>query len=263
MSNSPIVSIYTAGAVPDPNAFAWVARRFNEGKVDVVHGRRCISNPNPSALWSHLASVDYDVCYGVFQPGTPAGTTAWGCDGHWSRSLLKALIRRHRSGLDSSVRALLSGARCGYDLNVVAFEAAPWGLSDLVSQRVAWAREWTRITGRHSLAFSKTSLALVLGTLYPHVLFQFVCLMFASLPRYAPADWKSLYHREDGFVVSVWLFAFQLMAGVVGLSFVYRNRSASTPRTAVLVFAALSPLYLVASSLLLIAGHFKALVRAR
>lgn len=262
ISTSPIVSIYSCGAVPDPNAFAWVARRFNTGQVDVVHGRRCISSPTPS-VWSNLASVDYDVAYGIFQPGTPAGTTSWGVDGHWSRSLLKSLVRRHRSGLDTSVRALLSGARSGYDLNVVAFEAAPWGLGDLLGQRVAWAREWTRITGRHGVALSKTSLALVLLAAYPHVLLQACCLALASLPRYGPATWSQLYHHEDGFVISVWLIAFQLMSGVVALSILYRNRSASTPKSAVLVFALLSPLYLVAFACLMVVGHFKALVRAR
>ena len=51
--------------------------------------------------------------------------------------------------IDSSMRAIISGARIEYDLKVLSYELAPETLSAFNKQRLRWAQGWTQVAVRH------------------------------------------------------------------------------------------------------------------
>ncbi|CAO1624212.1 unnamed protein product [Parajaminaea phylloscopi] len=272
-SSSQITSAYSVNHVPHPDSLRFLAQRFRKGDVDVVCGRRCISDPSPKIV-SRLASAEFDAFYGLLHPGRASKTghgIFWGSNSHWSTSLLRALGQRDCE-TDVSLRALLSGARVAYDLNVVSFEPGPQGLGDWFRQNYHDSQIWTQMVGRHSLSacfrklsgpFARSHLELPsllgLGALYSHFVAQLVCSMISGLVKHPPHLWPQLHDSSLGFRLSVWLLAVNLMCIAVSSALWWRNRAAATPRGAIFALGLLSPFYLVITSFLAITSHFRAL----
>lgn len=271
-----ITSLFKSGHLPHPSSFRFVARRFNAGNVDMVQGRRCISNPQPSLI-SRFAAAEFDTFYGLFYPGRSAVGSTQGIFtdsyGHWSTTLLQTLKMQDNNDNDAAMRALLSSARVVYDLNVVSYEASPESLFGYVNQRSYWASEWTQMVGK----YTGTSLlrgpslirrlelcsTLSLGALYHHFLIHLVAFIVSSLAVTDPSNWPYLYDRRKGFPISVWLLAFNIISIVVMTAILYRNRAASTPGFAIIVFGFLSPLWLVGVSMTAVASQFRAIIEPR
>ena len=119
-----IITLYDTDHYPDPNAVRWVARRFLQGGIDIIQGRCCIYNYDETWV-TRLVAAEFDMIYGVMHSGR-AEMQGYGffggSNGHWNASLLKTLgMQKHMltEDIDSSMRAIISGARIEYDLKVL------------------------------------------------------------------------------------------------------------------------------------------------
>lgn len=273
---SEITSVYGVRQVPQPDALRFVARRFLKGDVDVLNGRRCFSNRRPSIV-SRFAGAELDAYYGLLHPGRGSKSghgLFWGSNAHWATALLQMLGQRENE-IDTSLRALLSGARCVYDLNAVSFEPAPLGLASYIRQAQLLWHHWTRTSSHYAFeswrrgAFGsfwtshlELPAILSLGALYHHLLTQLVCSMIASLVQHHPNGWPRLYKVELGFRISVWLIATNLICIAISAALLLRNRSVTTPKAAVVAFMLLSPLYIVWNSWMAIISQLRAAIES-
>ncbi|CAO1624958.1 unnamed protein product [Sympodiomycopsis kandeliae] len=273
-----ITSIYDTDHYPEPQALKFVARRFLRGDVDIIQGRCCIYNYAES-ICTRLVAAEFDTIYGVFHPGR-ANFHGYGLfggsNGHWSSSLLKSLkMQKHMltEDIDSSLRAITSGARVVYDLHVLSFETAPETFRALLKQRLRWAQGWTQVTVRHSIpamkrgAFgsfwrSRFGLFFLLGfrELFFHFLAQLSCLLLSSLLTHFPTSWSMLYSSFVGFKISVWILVLNVLCIAVTTAITIRNRAAFTTAGAILAFGIISPLYFTIVSATSIFGHFREII---
>lgn len=199
-----------------------------------------------------------------------------GSNGHWSSSLLRTLgMQKHMltEDIDSSLRAITSGARVAYDLQVLSFETAPETFRALLKQRLRWAQGWTQVTLRHSIPAwqrgaygsywrSRFGLFFLLGfrELFFHFLAQLSCLLFSSLLTHFPTSWSMLYSSFVGFKISVWILVLNVICIAVCTGITIRNRAAFTSRKAIVAFGAISPVYFTIVSASAIFCHFREII---
>lgn len=200
-----------------------------------------------------------------------------GSNGHWSASLLKAIgMQKHMltEDIDSSLRAITSGARVVYDLQVLSFETAPETFQALLKQRLRWAQGWTQVTIRHSIPAwkrgaygsyfrSRLGLFFLLGfrEIFFHFLIQLSCLLFSSLLTHFPTSWSALYQSFVGFKISVWILVLNVICILVSTGITIRNRAAFTTPYAILAFGVLSPIYFTIVCCTSIFCHFREIIK--
>ncbi|SOV04797.1 related to glycosyl transferase, group 2 family protein [Ustilago sp. UG-2017a] len=134
-SKGEIITLYDTDHYPEPDALRWVAKRFMQGGVDIIQGRCCVVHSGRAEIQD----------YGFFG----------GSNGPWNASILRTLgMQKHMltEDIDSSMRAIISGARFEYSLKVLSYELAPETLPALVKQGLCWAQGWTQVAFRHALA---------------------------------------------------------------------------------------------------------------
>lgn len=156
VATGEFTGVFDADHHPAPLAFhrAW---RWIGGGVDVVQGH-CVVRNGDVAWVPRTVAVEFEAIYAVSHPGRAAlhGFGIFGgSNGFWRTSLLRRIRMRPdmlTEDIDSSIRALLDGARIVSDPALLSRELAPETLGALWHQRMRWAQGWFQVSRRHVLA---------------------------------------------------------------------------------------------------------------
>ena len=147
------VGIFDADHHPDPRSFTYAWHWLSNG-YDVVQGHCVIRNGDSSTVAS-LVAVEFESIYGVSHPGRTRmyGFGLFGgSNGFWRADLLARTRMRGSmltEDIDSSMRALLAGARIAMDRTLISRELAPTTLKALWNQRSRWAQGWLQVSLKH------------------------------------------------------------------------------------------------------------------
>jgi len=154
--------------------------------------------------------------------------------------------------IDSTLRAITSGARIVYDLKVLSFETAPETFAALLKQRLRWAQGWTQVSIRHfvpamkrgahgSFYRSRIGLFFLLAfrEFYFYFLSQLTGLLLSSFLTHVPRSWDELYESFLGFKVSAWILVLNLLCIFVAACITIRNRCEFTSIWSVAAFGAI------------------------
>ncbi|KAK0546536.1 hypothetical protein OC846_002272 [Tilletia horrida] len=278
-SESKIIAIFDTDHYPSRQALKWVARRFIKGDVDIVQGRCCIYNFDESWV-TRLVAAEFDTIYGVFHPGR-ANLHGFGLfggsNGYWNASLLRSIgMQKHMltEDIDSTLRAITSGARIAYDLKVISYETAPDTIAALLKQRLRWAQGWTQVSIRHfvpamrrgaygSYVRSRLGLFFLLAfrELYFYFLSHLFFLLFSSFLTHVPRSWTMLYKSFLGFKISAWILVFNFTCIAACTCITVRNRSDFTRPSAIYHFGAISPVYFTIVTFTSIFCHFREVIK--
>jgi cellulose synthase/poly-beta-1,6-N-acetylglucosamine synthase-like glycosyltransferase len=277
-SGADIISIFDADHYPDNDNLNWVATSFLKGTVDIVQGRCCIYNYGDTWL-TKLISAEFDTIYGVFHPGRAAlhGYGLFGgSNGHWNASLLRTLqFQGHMltEDIDSTLRAITSGARIIYDDKVISYETAPTSLMALLKQRMRWTQGWTQVAIRHAGPSLKRGaygtywrsrlglfFLLIFRELYFYLVSQLSFMLFASIAITPPRSWDAVYSALVGFKASLWALVLNLVCITALAIITIRQKSTYTKTRSIILFGAISPFYFFAVSIIAIFCHFREVV---
>ena len=277
-----IITLYDTDHYPDPNALRWVAKRFATGDVDIIQGRCCIYNYDQTWI-TRLIAAEFDMIYGVMHAGR-AELQGYGffggSNGHWNASLLRTLgMQRHMltEDIDSSMRAIISGARIEYDLKVLSYELAPETLSAFNKQRMRWAQGWTQVAIRHFVpafrrgAYSdnngwRSRMGLLQLLAYREVYFyinsQLTFILLSGILTTIPVlGINQFFTNFGGYSLSMWAMGINLICLFVCFSIVARNRSHFTRWPGIVLFGLVTPFYHSGVSLMAIFCHFRELIK--
>ena len=176
--------------------------------------------------------------------------------------------------IDSTLRALSSGARIKYMLEVQSYETAPETAAALLKQRLRWAQGWTQVTIRHAIPSlrygahgtryrSRAGLffLLIFRELFFYFLSQLTCLLLANLFTNPPRTWAALYTSFVGFKISVWLLVLNFLCIGTTTCITIRNRSEFTRPWAIATFGVISPIYFTIVTASSIFCHFRELCK--
>ena len=281
-SKGEIITLYDTDHYPDPNALRWVARRFLAGGVDIIQGRCCVYNYDETFV-TRLIAAEFDLIYGVMHSGR-AELQGYGffggSNGHWNASLLKTLgMQKHMltEDIDSSMRAIISGARIEYDLKVLSYELAPETLPALTKQRMRWAQGWTQVAFRHALpsirrgAYSdnngwRSRLGLFQLLIYREIYFYIntqllFILVTAIIMSFPGRGLKQFFEDFDGFSLSMWALGVNLICLFVTVCITLRNKSNFTRPFGIIMFGLLTPFYYSYMSFMSIYCHFREFIK--
>lgn len=281
-SKGEIITLYDTDHYPEPDALRWVAKRFMQGGVDIIQGRCCIYNYGETTLTKLIAS-EFDLIYGVMHSGR-AEVQGYGffggSNGHWNASLLRTLgMQKHMltEDIDSSMRAIISGARIEYDLKVLSYELAPETLGALVKQRLRWAQGWTQVAFRHAIPSirrgaysdnngwrSRTGLfqLLLYREIYFYINSQLTFLLASGICYNIPTQGLKRYFEDfGGYALSMFALAVNLICLALTVCIQARNRSHFTNVGGILLFAAFTPIWYSVTSLMAIFCHFREFIK--
>ncbi|KIS67249.1 uncharacterized protein UMAG_04353 [Mycosarcoma maydis] len=277
-----IITLYDTDHYPDPNALRWVARRFLQGGIDIIQGRCCVYNYDETWL-TRLVAAEFDMIYGVMHSGRAVmqGYGFFGgSNGHWNASLLKTLgMQKHMltEDIDSSMRAIISGARIEYDLKVLSYELAPETVPALLKQRLRWAQGWTQVAFRHALpairrgAYSddngwRSRIGLFQLLVYREIYFYcnlslFFILFSGLILSFPHQGLKAWFDDFGGFAISMWALAINLICLFVTICITLKNRSNFTHPMGIVAFGLLAPFYYTIVSFTSIFCHFREFIK--
>lgn len=287
VSEADITAIFDTDHYPSRYSLKWVAREFNKGDVDIIQGRCCVYNYSESWI-TRLIAAEFDMIYGVFHPGRTRSHRFGlfgGSNGYWNASLLRCLgMQKHMltEDIDSTLRAIVSGARVRYMLEVQSYETAPQTVMALLKQRMRWTQGWFQVTLRHAIPslrygaygnshplatstkfISRAGLffLLIFREAFFYLISQLSALLIASAITHPPQSWKQLYEGILGFKVTVWLFVLSCICISTITAITARNRSEFTEVWAIFAFGLLSPVYYTIVTFMSITCHFRELVQ--
>ncbi|PWY98504.1 hypothetical protein BCV70DRAFT_33167 [Testicularia cyperi] len=277
-----IITLYDTDHYPEPDALRWVAKRFMQGGVDIIQGRCCIYNYAETYM-TKLIAAEFDLIYGVMHSGR-AEVQGYGffggSNGHWNASLLRTLgMQKHMltEDIDSSMRAIISGARIEYDLKVLSYELAPETLPALTKQRLRWAQGWTQVAFRHAIpsirrgAYSdnngwRSRLGLFQLLLYREIYFyinsQLVFMLASGICYNIPTQGLQRYFEDfAGYSLSMFALAINLVCLFLTICIQARNRSHFTGMAGIVYFAMWTPIWYSVTSLMAIFCHFREFIK--
>jgi cellulose synthase/poly-beta-1,6-N-acetylglucosamine synthase-like glycosyltransferase len=175
--------------------------------------------------------------------------------------------------IDSSLRAIISGARIEYDARVLSFELSPTTASQLFKQRMRWSQGWTQVTLKHFAhalrrgAYSdgnglRSKLGLLQLLLYREFYFyvnsQLFWILISSLCTTLPSQgFQTFFKNFGGFSIAMWTLFLNMACLVVVMLIVGRNRSHFTSRWGILGFSFALVFYYVVVSHMAIMCHFR------
>ncbi|UZJ53099.1 hypothetical protein CBS101457_002419 [Exobasidium rhododendri] len=277
-SGADIITIFDADHYPEADNLKWVATRFLQGDVDIVQGRCCIYNYNDTWL-TKLISAEFDTIYGVFHPGRASlhGYGLFGgSNGHWNASLLRTLqFQGHMltEDIDSTIRAITSGARIAYDDKVISYETAPTTVMSLLKQRMRWTQGWTQVAIRHAGPCMRRGaygtywrgrfglfFLLIFREFYFYLVSQLSFMLVGSIIITPPTSWASVYTALVGFKISLWAVSLNIISITALTTITVRQRSTFTKPLSILAFGAVSPVYFFLVSIIAIFCHFREIV---
>jgi cellulose synthase/poly-beta-1,6-N-acetylglucosamine synthase-like glycosyltransferase len=279
-SKGVIVTIYDADHYAESSALRWVARRFLSGEVDIIQGRCCTYNYTDSLI-TRLVASEFDMVYGVMHLGR-AHLHAYGffggSNGHWNASLLRSIRMDPNmltEDIDSSMRAIISGARIEYNVRVISYELAPTGLGSLIKQRLRWAQGWSQVTFKHFMPAvrrgaysnnngirSKIGLLQLLAyrEFYYYINSQLFWLLISSLCTTLPSQgFQAFFKAFGGFQVAMWTLFLNIACLIVVMAITQRNRSHFTAKSGIFWFSISLVFYYIIVSHMAIMCHFRQL----
>ncbi|POM24917.1 Beta-monoglucosyldiacylglycerol synthase [Actinomadura rubteroloni] len=254
------VGIFDADHHPHPAAFRLAWNWLSNG-YDIVQGH-CAPRNGHSSWVARMVAVEFEAIYAVSHPGRARmfqfGLFG-GSNGFWRTELL-ASTRMHGAMLtediDSTMRALQSGAKIASDRELVSRELAPTTLRALWHQRSRWAQGWSQVSRKYlrSLLFSRRFTArqrfgffMLLGwrEVQPWLTLQMLPILIYSVWRVGGVD-------RLNWAVPLFLLAtlFTVATGPIQAAFAYRLAAPVVKKRRSWFF-----LYLVMSALFY--GHFK------
>ena len=199
------VGIFDADHQPDPGSFKRAWRWLSSG-VDVVQGHCAVRNG--SASWvARMVSVEFEAIYAVSHPGRARqhGFGIFGgSNGFWRTDLLRSTRMQKfmlTEDIDSTMRALETGAKFVSDPYIISRELAPTTIKALWNQRLRWAQGWHQVSSRHAIPLlrrevftprQKLGLAhlLVWREMYPWISIQiFPILIYWLFLVQQPVSW--------------------------------------------------------------------------
>jgi cellulose synthase/poly-beta-1,6-N-acetylglucosamine synthase-like glycosyltransferase len=277
-SKGEITTLYDTDHYAEPTALRWVAKRFLSGEVDIIQGRCCTYNYSDSII-SRLVASEFDMIYGVMHLGR-AHLHRYGffggSNGHWNASLLRSIQMDGSmltEDIDSSLRAIISGARIEYDVRVLSYELAPVTASALIKQRLRWSQGWTQVTIKHFIpalrrgAYSdnnglRSKLGLLQLLLYREVYYyinsQLFWILISSIITTLPRQGFHVFFKNfGGFSLAMWMLFLNLLCLIAVVAIMDRNRSHFTRRGGILTFSLSLVFYYVIVSHMAIMCHFR------
>lgn len=155
------VGIFDADHQPMAGAFerAW---RWMAGGADIVQGHCVVRNGDESDV-ARMVAIEFEQIYAVNHPGrarVQGFGIFGGSNGYWNVDLFRATRFQSRyltEDIDSTLRAVRSGARIVSDPGLLSRELAPVTLRSLWRQRMRWAQGWFQVSLRHGHATVKKS----------------------------------------------------------------------------------------------------------
>jgi cellulose synthase/poly-beta-1,6-N-acetylglucosamine synthase-like glycosyltransferase len=153
IATGEFVGVFDADHHPAHDAFTRAACWLMAG-YDVVQGHCAVRNGHASRL-SRTVAVEFESMYAITHPGRArmAGFGIFGgSNGYWRTSLLQRIQMRPTmltEDIDSTIRALMQGARITADPGLLSYELAPVTLRPLVRQRLRWAQGWSQVARQH------------------------------------------------------------------------------------------------------------------
>lgn len=273
-----IITIYDTDHYAEPSALRLVARRFLSGEVDIIQGRCCVYNYSDSII-ARLVACEFDMIYGVMHLGR-AHLHAYGffggSNGHWNASLLRSIRmdpNMMTEDIDSSMRAIISGARIEYDVRIESYEQAPTTISALLTQRLRWSQGWTQVTFKHFLpalkrgAYSnnnglRSKLGLLQLLLYREVYYyinsQLFWILISSLCTTLPRQgFHEFFKNFGGFSIAMWTLFVNFACLAVVMAITQRNRSHFTNKWGIISFSLSLVFYYIIVSHVAIMCHFR------
>jgi cellulose synthase/poly-beta-1,6-N-acetylglucosamine synthase-like glycosyltransferase len=151
-----ICALYDADHQPDSNAYIYALQTMKARDADLLQGR-CAIMRGGSDFWTSVVAPEFDIIYGLNHAGGDVirGFAFFGgTNGFWKFDLLKKIgmdSSMLTEDIDSSLRALKSGANVVFDPLVLSNEEAPDSFQALMKQRLRWAQGWTQVTVKHSV----------------------------------------------------------------------------------------------------------------
>lgn len=277
-SRGKIITVYDTDHFPEPTALRWVAKRFLTGEVDIIQGRCCTYN-HTSTWLTRMIGVEFDMIYGVMHSGR-AEVQRYGffggSNGHWNASLLKTLgMQGHMltEDIDSSMRAIISGARIEYDLHVLSYEQAPETMQAFTKQRLRWSQGWTQVAMRHFIpactrgAYSddngwRSRIGLLQLLVYREIYFYintqlFWLLVSGICTNIFTQGVRTFFKNFGGYHLAMWALGINLICLFLTMCIVMRNRSHFTKPVSVILFGFLTSFYYVFNSHMAIYAHFR------
>ncbi|KAJ1029387.1 hypothetical protein NDA13_002638 [Ustilago tritici] len=254
-SKGEIITLYDTDHYPEPDALRWVAKRFMQGSVDIIQRRCCIYNYSETFMTRLIAS-EFDLIYGVMHSG-------------------RAEIQDY--DIDSSVRAIISGAHFEYNLKVLSYELAPETLPALVKQGLCWAQGWTQVAFRHALAsISRGAYSdgngwrscvglfqlLLYREFYFYINSQLVFMLASGICYNLPTQGLKRYFEDfGGYSLSMFALAANLICMGLTICIQARNRSHFTRMGGIFLFAICTPIWYSVTSMMAIFCHFREFIK--
>jgi len=175
--------------------------------------------------------------------------------------------------IDSTLRAITSGARIAYDEKVLSYETAPTTFVSLLKQRLRWSQGWTQVAIRHAIpsmqrgaygTYWRSRLGLffllVFRELYFYLVSQLSFMLFASVVTTPPKTWASVYSALVGFKISIWALGLNIFCVTALTCITIRQRSTFTRGISIVYFGLLCPVYFFGVSIVAIFCHFREIV---
>ncbi len=179
--------------------------------------------------------------------------------------------------IDSSMRAIISGARIEYDVRVVSYETAPSTLPALSKQRARWSQGWSQVAFKHAVpalrrgAYSdnngwRSRMGLLQLLLYREVYFyinsQLFWLLIASLCTVLPSQGFQIFFRNfGGFALAMWALGINLLCLFITMMIVLRHHSHFTKPSGIFAFSFILVFYYIGVSHMAIFCHFRELTK--
>lgn len=199
-----------------------------------------------------------------------------GSNGHWNASLLRTL-GMHKDMLtediDSSMRAIISGARIEYDPKILTYELAPTTAKGLAKQRARWAQGWTQVAIRHFLpSFRRGAYSddnglrsrfgllqlLAYREVYYYINSQLFWLLISGIVVNLPKLGVQMFFKNfGGFALAMWALGVNLLCLFLCMIITARNRSKFVKPWGTIAFAISLVFYYIIVSHMAIFCHFR------
>ncbi|MGE5655415.1 MAG: glycosyltransferase [Actinomycetota bacterium] len=258
------VAIFDADHAPLPENFSKALYWLQNG-YDIVQGT-CL--PVPNSPLARFLSVEFNQMYNINHIARPR---LWnfaifgGSNGYFKTKILKQLAFDHKmltEDIDLSLRALLSKMKIHFDRTIISYEKAPQNLKELWKQRTRWSQGWLQVSCKYAKVIlcsdtrkfswrQKIGLLLLLPF---REWGQFICLQTLPLAiamsvQLGNWNWANIWLLTF-IVLLVFLLVEPLWVAIV------KDRN-SANCTWFIVYALLSPLYLLFLKVVTLYAYFR------
>lgn len=258
------VAIFDADHAPLADNFSKALYWLQNG-CDIVQGA-CFPLPNsPLAMF---LSVEFNQMYNINHIARPR---LWnfaifgGSNGYFKTKILKQLAFDQTmltEDIDLSLRALLSQKKIHFDRTIISYEKAPKNLKELWKQRTRWSQGWLQVSCKYakvilcsdSCEFSCRQKIGLLLLLPFREWGQFICLQTLPLAIAMSVQLENWSWANIWLLTFIVLLAF-LLVEPLWVTLVKDRKSANC--TWFIIYALLSPLYLLFLKIVTLYAYFR------